>query len=64
MSTFGAAPTLASLREQAQRLPTSSSQTTDLPQIYLGFDQIETQSRRIAAKSARESGSNGATGNA
>ncbi|KAL8276338.1 hypothetical protein RQP46_011263 [Phenoliferia psychrophenolica] len=64
MSFVSAAPTLASLREQAQRLPTNVSQANELPQIYLGFDQIEAQSRRIATKGAREAGTNGAQGNA
>ncbi|KAK4705630.1 nuclear pore complex protein Nup93, partial [Phenoliferia sp. Uapishka_3] len=50
-----AAPSLASLREQALRLP-SSAHNSDLPPLNLGFDQIESQSRRIAAKRAGENG--------
>ncbi|KAI5474853.1 nuclear pore complex protein Nup93, partial [Pseudohyphozyma bogoriensis] len=57
---------LAQLLEQSNRLNNSLAQPADLPQIQLGFDQIESQSRRIAGRSAKESGIAGtdATGNA
>lgn len=51
--------TLASLLEQSQRLQTSYAQPVDLPQIQLGLEQIESQSRRIAGRSLKQSGQGG-----
>jgi hypothetical protein len=59
---------LASLLEQSQRPTTHLSTPQDLPQIVLGLDQIESQSRRIAGRSAKEAfgkdGGSGTSGNA
>lgn len=55
-----APPSLAALLEQSQRLTSSLAQPADLPQIQLGLDQIESQSRRIAGRSAKEAGAGGA----
>ncbi|KAM0753758.1 NIC-domain-containing protein [Meredithblackwellia eburnea MCA 4105] len=52
----GAAPSLAALLEQSQRLNSSLVQPNDLPNIALGLDQIEHQSRRIAQRSQRDAG--------
>ncbi|ORY89113.1 NIC-domain-containing protein [Leucosporidium creatinivorum] len=46
--------TLASLLQDSQRLQTSHTHAQDLPSIQLGLDQIESQSRRIAGRSAKE----------
>lgn len=51
--------TLASLLEQSRRLQTSHAHTADLPDIQLGLDQIESQSRRIAGRSVKEAGAGG-----
>lgn len=51
---------LAALLEQSQRLQQSHSRAeSELPSINLGLDQIESQSRKIAAKSLRETTSSG-----
>ncbi|BGP18714.1 hypothetical protein JCM10213_009192 [Rhodosporidiobolus nylandii] len=54
---------LAALLEQSQRLQSNLAQPgVDLPNINLGLDQIEQQSRRIAGRSLKET--QGAGGNA
>ncbi|GAA5959783.1 hypothetical protein JCM3765_000101 [Sporobolomyces pararoseus] len=50
---------LASLLEQSQRLQQSHHRVeSELPSINLGLDQIESQSRKIAAKSLKETTTN------
>ncbi|GAA6011273.1 hypothetical protein JCM11491_006780 [Sporobolomyces phaffii] len=56
---------LASLLEQSQRLQQSHYRAEDeLPAIHLGLDQIESQSRKIAAKSLKDATVNATAGNA
>lgn len=54
--------TLASLLVQSRNL-TSHLDTSDLPQLYLGLDQVEEQSRKLVGKGrgagAREEGEEG-----
>ena len=50
---------LATLLEQSQRLQQSHHRIeNELPSINLGLDQIESQSRKIAAKSLKETTTN------
>ncbi|GAA5897343.1 linker nucleoporin NIC96 [Sporobolomyces salmoneus] len=56
---------LASLLEQSQRLQQSHYRVeNELPSINLGLDQIESQSRKIAAKSLKDTSSTTGGGNA